>query len=52
MVLGGEPGQDRVTVVRVLLLLLLLLGEMVVLVVRCAASSSCRQVAKAHVHVW
>ena len=49
VVLGGESGQDRVTVVGVLLLLLLLLGKVVVLVVGRASSSG--QVAKAHVHI-
>ena len=48
MVLGGESGQNRVTVVGVLLLLLLL-GKVVVLVVGRASSSG--QVAKAHVHI-
>lgn len=49
VVLGGESGQDRVTVVGVLLLLLLLLGKVVVLVVGRASSSG--QVAEAHIHI-
>ena len=49
VVLGGESGQNRVTVVGVLLLLLLLLGKVVVLVVGRASSSG--QIAEAHVHV-
>ena len=48
VVLGGESGQNRVTVVGVLLLLLLL-GKVVVLVVGRASSSG--QVAEAHVHI-
>ena len=47
VVLGGETGQNRVTVVGVLLLLLL--GKVVVLVVGRASSSG--QIAEAHVHV-
>jgi len=49
VVLGGESGQNRVTVVGVLLLLLLLLGKVVVLVVGRASSSG--QVAEAHIHI-